>query len=460
MNRQRNPSVRRGRARLRALLVLGFSLIFLRASFVRSDWAFDLAADGIAAPHAFALARWEVDTLMAKARDTVRSPLTGMNEADQAALVRAYFSSNERLRALERALTAALSQNGPSGSDPQALSAEISSLRRQQSYWRPIAEAAIEQQVATVLRDEHLLTAGILWPPVRFSFTDPPLYLIVSPRNQVSRRYSAYLQPDTPLTLWRSLEEDVERQGEVAALIEGIGGFSTWPTMVLNDASLDWVLSTVAHEWMHTYLVFHPLGWHYFDNGDLTTINETVASIVGDEIGAQALARFYADPPPAPGSAAAPASPDPAPIPFDFGVEMRSTRLTVDALLVRGHVAAAEAFMEARRQRFVAAGYNLRRLNQAYFAFHGSYATGAGAVDPVGPKLQALRAGYPSLAGFVHAVQRFTSLADLDRALSQTTDIPAGPVSWPDHIAEGVRKSQDVNRLVYEAAHLFLHYSP
>ena len=434
MNRQRNPSAQRRRTRLRALLVLGFSLVFLRASFVRSDWAFDLAADGIAAPHAFALARWEVDTLMAKVRDTVRSPLAGMNEADQAALVRAYFSNSERLRELERALTAALSQNGQSGPDPQALSAEISSLRRQQSYWRPIAEAAIEQQVATVLRDEHLLTADILWPPVRFSFTDPPLYLIVSPRNQVSRRYSAYLQPDTPLPLWSSLEEDVERQGEVAALIEGIGGFSTWPTMVLNDAPLDWVLSTVAHEWMHTYLAFHPLGWHYFDSGDLTTLNETTASIVGDEIGAQVWVAFYADPPPAPGSAAAPASPDPASAPFDFGAEMRSTRLVVDALLVRGHVAEAEAFMEARRQRFVAAGYNLRKLNQAYFAFHGSYAPGAGAVDPVGPKLQALRAVHPSLASFVRTVQQFASLADLDRALSQTTDVPVSSASWPDNV--------------------------
>lgn len=417
MSRQHRKSAGTRGARLRALFFLGLSLLTLRASFVRSDWAFDLVADGIAAPHAFALARWEVDTLMAKVRDSVRSPLAGMDDADQASLVRAYFSNNQRIRDLERTITAALSQNEPPGADVQALNAEIASLRRQQAYWRPIAEAAIEQQVAAVLSTEQLLTADTLWPPVRFSFTEPPLYLVVSPRNQISRRYGAYLQPDTPLTTWSSLEDEVERQGEVAALVEGIGGFSTWPTMVLNDAPLDWVLSTVAHEWMHTYLVFHPLGWHYFDNGDLTTINETVASIAGDEIGAQVLARFYAEPPTASGpSPPAPSTPPaaPTPAPFNFGAEMRSTRLAVDALLASGRVAAAEAFMEARRQRFVAAGYNLRKLNQAYFAFHGSYATGVGAVDPIGLQLQQLRRQSPSLAAFVWTVQRFDSRDDLE----------------------------------------------
>jgi hypothetical protein len=415
MSRQRQQSAGARRARIRALVLLCFSLLTLRASFVRSDWAFDLAADSIAAPYGFALARWEADTIMSKVRDTVRSPLQGMDDANQAALVRAYFANNGRIRSLEAKITAALSQQRAPDADVSALNAEMAGLRRQQSYWRPIAEAAIERQVGAALISEHLLTAGMLWPPVRFSFTEPPLYLVVSPRSQITRRYGAYLQPDTPLTAWNGLEDEVERQGEVRALIEGIGGFSTWPTMVLNDAPLDWVLSTVAHEWMHTYLVFHPLGWHYFDNGEMTTINETVASIVGDEIGAQVMARFYAQSPaPAP---VEPGPPAPTPAPFNFGAEMRSTRLAVDALLAAGQIRAAEAFMEARRQRFVTAGYDVRKLNQAYFAFHGSYATGVGAVDPIGPKLQQLRQQSSSLADFVRTVQQFASLDDLEASL-------------------------------------------
>jgi hypothetical protein len=62
-------------------------------------------------------------------------------------------------------------------------------------------------------------------------------------------------------------------------------------------------------------------------------------------------------------------------------------------------------------------GYSVRKLNQAYFAFHGSYATGPGAVDPIGPKLEQLRAQRDSLLGFLRTVRGFRGLPDLDRAL-------------------------------------------
>jgi N-acyl-D-amino-acid deacylase len=68
--------------------------------------------------------------------------------------------------------------------------------------------------------------------------------------------------------------------------------------------------------------------------------------------------------------------------------------------------------------RFVAHGYALRKLNQAYFAFHGSYATAASAVDPIGPKMTRLRRASPSLRAFLETVSRFTRVEDLDRALA------------------------------------------
>ena len=80
------------------------------------------------------------------------------------------------------------------------------------------------------------------------------------------------------------MEEQVARELDVDALVDGTGGFSSYPTMVVAYPTLDWVVNTVAHEWTHTYLYFRPLGWHYGDSGGMRTINETVASIVGDEI--------------------------------------------------------------------------------------------------------------------------------------------------------------------------------
>jgi hypothetical protein len=98
---------------------------------------------------------------------------------------------------------------------------------------------------------------------------------------------------------------------------------------------------------------------------------------------------------------------------------MRATRVEVDRLLAEGRIVDAEAYMEARRRVFVEHGYAIRKLNQAYFAFYGSYADepGASGADPIGPALRDLRYYTGSLAEFVSTARGLTSLADLQAAL-------------------------------------------
>ncbi|MBP8292220.1 MAG: hypothetical protein KAX65_05570, partial [Caldilineaceae bacterium] len=88
-----------------------------------------------------------------------------------------------------------------------------------------------------------------------------------------------------------------------------------------------------------------------------------------------------------------------------------------DLFLSLGRVADAEEYMEIRRLLFVENGYNLRKLNQAYFAFHGNYGTGAAASSPIGPDLLRLRALSPDLRTFLETVRWFTSADDLTHAL-------------------------------------------
>ncbi|MCA9871609.1 MAG: hypothetical protein KC487_14675, partial [Anaerolineae bacterium] len=144
-------------------------------------------------------------------------------------------------------------------------------------------------------------------------------------------------------------------------------------------------------------------------------------SIAGEEMGQMLLQTFYPDlaPPPQPPASETlkPANDDGDT--FDFGREMHATRVAVDELLAAGYVEEAEAFMEARRQTFLENGYRLRVLNQAYFAFHGSYATGPAATDPIGPKLEQLRELSPSLNDFMHLASGLTSAAELDEVLAQ-----------------------------------------
>ena len=74
--------------------------------------------------------------------------------------------------------------------------------------------------------------------------------------------------------------------------------------------------------------------------------------------------------------------------------------------------------MEERRQIFVANGYLIRRLNQAYFAFHGTYATtGAAGVSIVGQQVEELRRRSPTLGHFIRAAAEISNPADLSNLL-------------------------------------------
>jgi hypothetical protein len=155
-------------------------------------------------------------------------------------------------------------------------------------------------------------------------------------------------------------------------------------------------------------------------------------------VGRKVVARYYPEHlPPEPEPKTQPEEPEeeePAEPPeFDFRMEMRETRIRVDELLAAGEVEEAEAYMERRREAFVANGYIIRKLNQAYFAFHGAYADqpGAAGEDPIGPAVQELFARSPDLRTFVNRVAGVTTLDQLEMLLSEIGSQPslASPIA-------------------------------
>jgi hypothetical protein len=101
---------------------------------------------------------------------------------------------------------------------------------------------------------------------------------------------------------------------------------------------------------------------------------------------------------------------------------MRETRVTVDELLEQGKIEEAEAYMEERRLFFREHGYIIRKLNQAYFAFHGAYADqpgGAAGEDPVGAAVRQLRENSPSLAAFLNRISWMTSFEQLKEVVEK-----------------------------------------
>src|SRR5262249_27978564 len=144
------------------------------------------------------------------------------------------------------------------------------------------------------------------------------------------------------------------------------------------------------------------------------------AELGGRELG-RVLATTYGYSTRRAGAAAPPADAAP-PTPtsqFDFRREMRATRVQLDALLAAGAVDEAERYLEARRQGFVAAGYPIRKLNQAYFAFYGSYGDSAAAVSPLDEWVRQLRARQESFGAFLRQVAAMTAPADVAHALGE-----------------------------------------
>jgi hypothetical protein len=103
---------------------------------------------------------------------------------------------------------------------------------------------------------------------------------------------------------------------------------------------------------------------------------------------------------------------------------MNITRVTADKLLAEGKIEEAEEYMDSRRIVFWENGYRgLRKLNQAYFAFHGAYADEPGgaagaAEDPVGEAVRLLRQQSASLEEFLTRISWVTSFDQLQEMVS------------------------------------------
>ena len=82
-------------------------------------------------------------------------------------------------------------------------------------------------------------------------------------------------------------------------------------------------------------------------------------------------------------------------------------------MLTESRVEEAEVYMEVERKRLVDKGYYLRRLNQAYFALHGTYATSPGFESAIGTELKAIRVKSSTLGEFVRLVGNVANPGDL-----------------------------------------------
>ncbi|MGC9349352.1 MAG: hypothetical protein ACP5JG_14525 [Anaerolineae bacterium] len=385
--------------------------------------------DYVTAGWTFNFLDWEIEALSQKVLYGLLAPHRYMDDEAQAQFVLDYLADVREADRLAWEIDKIYTD--PEVEDPVVASRQerdaFAALRQKLNRHAPVAEAIVEDQVSSVLADVGLGSLASIFPPVSGTFTPLPHILVISPRDRIESAYQRQLIAGLTAADQTILEDRVTgRLDDHSAYVTAIGGLAAYPAMLLEIGSIDWVADVVAHEWTHHFLALRPLGWQYMTNGEARTINETTASLIGEWAGQEVILRYYASflergkSLPNPLTVEPSGDGDDVQPAFDFRAEMHHTRVIVDQLLAEGRIKEAEWYMEARRRYFVANGYQLRRLNQAYFAFHGAYASapGASGEDPIGPLVRRAWAVSPSPAAFLREMSPVTSLGELRAQVS------------------------------------------
>ena len=353
---------------------------------------------------------WTLESLGIKLGQTALDVASYLPKGDRSSTVLGVLDLINQINQVETKLNDIYAD--PNISDPAASSVDLRTqlvdLQDQRARLEPLAEAVLQDQVNEIASEAGLTFGGQAFPPVLYHTTPPPDALIISPRNIIRQDQDISISPDISIDEIVALEKRVDQSLNVSSLVVGIGGIGLYPTMVMETKNINELTTVVAHEWVHNYLTLHPLGLSYMNSPELRTMNETVASIAGNELGRAVVQKYYPAflPLEAPETELVTDQNQAASPPvFDYMAEMHRTRVNADKLLAEGKIDQAETYMELRRQFLWDHGYHIRKLNQAYFAFYGAYADepgGAAGEDPVGAAVRLLRDKSVSLSNFIN----------------------------------------------------------
>jgi len=369
-------------------------------------------------PYLFSIVGWESRAIPEELGQWIFSDEYSTDDAT--GVVIEYFSSTERIRTLRSEIAVAIAGNGEH--DLVSLEAELDGLQARKEALESTVEKILERQVRDMLTEQGIhnpvATSRINFPPVNFRLEKLPYLLVISPRERVESMREITLQPELSLEEIEAIEAKVDELG-VSSLVLRIGGLgATFPSLVTNEASLHYTIEAIVEEWLHQYLAFKPLGFRYLldviglsRDYEIATINETLAGMVSKEIGLLIYMKHYSE------YESSTIQKKATETEFDFNREMREIRKAVDVYLARGEIEQAEEFMEQKRQHLASMGYHIRKLNQAYFAFHGTYADEPTSVSPIGVELKELRDQSTSLKDFLTRVAGMTSRQELKDSL-------------------------------------------
>ena len=283
----------------RKLWLFAFCVMLL---FISADTLALTPGQRVAASYTFSLLGWEAANFFDKWWHLAIAKLPGddLSRDERLAALDDYLETARRANKEQRRLESpyaggSLATGGAARREPPSRD-YLDELLAEKGRLRPIAEETLESEFSATLLDAGFGSRfGLIFPPVDIAFQKPPTLLVVSPRDHFHLVDAVMLAPDVPGYERGVIEGEMMERYNLSALVDNLAGLSTYPTLVSDLGQLRFVCRTAAHEWMHVYLFFRPLGQNFRDSEEMFTLNETVADIAGRELGDRVFERMGGD---------------------------------------------------------------------------------------------------------------------------------------------------------------------
>ena len=372
----------------------------------------------LSSQHRFSIIEWEINNIGSKLWNKLTNSSYKLHGIQAPREFSDFMCLQQEVRSLYTEAKYEIAKNGSSQESVPDHLRELNKLKDKQRDLGVFIEGFLEDIVEDSISSHGIgyKIGSIHFPPVAISFSPLPKLLVTSPRSNIFRLENILLSPDISTEEIIALENSIETNSDLSAIVVDIGGIATYPAMISSMSSMEHTLNLISHEWLHHFLAFRPLGQHMLASGQMNELNETIANIFGEAISKELMVTYSDDL----NMTTCSSKPTHGSTSFDFSLEMKLIRNKVDSLLQTGQIDQAEAFMENKRLFLVSKGYPIRKLNQAYFAFHGTYTDHPAAISDTFDKLVKLQERYPSLREFIWAVSGVSTYQEFLQLVADT----------------------------------------
>ncbi|MBA4715472.1 MAG: hypothetical protein ACJ0GV_02715 [Dehalococcoidia bacterium] len=257
---------------------------------------------------------------------------------------------------------------------------------------------------------------NIIFPTPEFTVGNSPKLLVTSPRNKIERQSELLINSKIDLNSIEKIEKKIKDEENLSSVVIDIGGIAAYPAIVKESNNPKKLFLTFGHEWLHQYLIFYPLGRSYFSDIKMKEINETLANIFSEKLLISLCLKEFEL------KEAICSIKYKEKNEFDYSNFMKNLREDVDNFLLQKKILAAEELMKNATLELNNNGYNIRKINQAWFAFNGTYADSPSSTSNVDDELLKFIDSQPSLKEAIDKLRNIKSLKDYYKLIKDSAE--------------------------------------